>query len=503
MELTTEILCNRLIKTYPLLCPKNFYNYPVHIAYFAENTTWEDGIAYIVKDQSMEPRCLLADTKSAFFCLWENEEPQEETKCDVIFLSPTVNPCTLLNDINRIFSEFNHWEQLIFSCPYTTDGIKEIIMLSKQVLRGRVSMADIFLNYVLYNRKIQKNPAKVSFSNDTNHDRIYDLINDPLFYKYESVQGVFLYPGKCYSTLGYNLYQNKKFNYRLIYNNFTDTYTTEEYYIFEYLAKKISTMIEHIPSMSASIPSNSPLRNSIYQIIFGTCPISALLNKQLKEIGWANDDDYYLILMEYYFKNSEFDAPLFHIFTLEHMYSESIAIKHKQGLILILNLTQNAHLQNYKFLDTFSPFIRESMYKCGISAAVKGFSNLNYAYMQATFALQYGLSHMEHFWYFKFEDFYLQYMISQIVDQFPSEYVCHPALHQMRLYDEKNKTELYQTLYVFMNCQYNSSKAARELHIHRTTLLYRLDKIYELTNINLENWETRLHLMFSYQLLGV
>lgn len=195
--------------------------------------------------------------------LWEDEELPEEERCDLIFLPPTVNPWALVNDINRIFSDFNHWEHQIFSCPYTADGIKEIIMLSGQVLKGRISLADIFLNYVLYNRKIKKSLGQdAPLSKDGDYDIINDLINDPSFYKYESVEGVFLYRSKYSSTLGYNLYQNKRFHYRLIYNNFTDAYTAKEYYIFEYVAKKISAMIEHIPSMSASIPPNSPLRNS-------------------------------------------------------------------------------------------------------------------------------------------------------------------------------------------------------------------------------------------------
>lgn len=53
-----------------------------------------------------------------------------------------------------------------------------------------------------------------------------------------------------------------------------------------------------------------------------------------------------------------------------------------------------------------------------------------------------------------------------------------------------------------MNCKYNSSEAARLLHIHRTTLLYRLEKIYEMADIDLEDADTRLHLLLSFQLLG-
>ena len=51
-------------------------------------------------------------------------------------------------------------------------------------------------------------------------------------------------------------------------------------------------------------------------------------------------------------------------------------------------------------------------------------------------------------------------------------------------YDAKNHADLFLTLLQYYNSQFNASLAAKELYIHRNTLLKRLAKINELILFN-------------------
>ncbi|MCB2291842.1 helix-turn-helix domain-containing protein [Clostridium sp. CS001] len=77
----------------------------------------------------------------------------------------------------------------------------------------------------------------------------------------------------------------------------------------------------------------------------------------------------------------------------------------------------------------------------------------------------------------------------------------HPSLNILRDYDEENNTELYKTLYLYLKNNHNSVFAAKELFIHRNTVKYRLDKILELTDINLKNEDEVFQVFFSYKCL--
>ena len=67
--------------------------------------------------------------------------------------------------------------------------------------------------------------------------------------------------------------------------------------------------------------------------------------------------------------------------------------------------------------------------------------------------------------------------------------------------DRKKGSDLYQTLKCYLNNQCNATKTSDQLFIHRTTLIYRIKTISELTGINLENPDTYLHLLLSCRIL--
>lgn len=69
-------------------------------------------------------------------------------------------------------------------------------------------------------------------------------------------------------------------------------------------------------------------------------------------------------------------------------------------------------------------------------------------------------------------------------------------------HDAARHGELVRTLEVFLSCNGNHVHAARELHLHRNTLLYRLERIREILGRDLEDAETRLALQVALRIRG-
>ncbi len=59
-------------------------------------------------------------------------------------------------------------------------------------------------------------------------------------------------------------------------------------------------------------------------------------------------------------------------------------------------------------------------------------------------------------------------------------------------YDERNRADLIKTLEAFFTCHGNLSKTAEKLIVHRNTLLYRMNRISEIADMDLNRPETRL-----------
>ena len=61
--------------------------------------------------------------------------------------------------------------------------------------------------------------------------------------------------------------------------------------------------------------------------------------------------------------------------------------------------------------------------------------------------------------------------------------------------------DYYKTLRTFLKNEKSIPKTSKELVIHRTTLLYRLEKIQETLKLNLENEDVRLYLKLSFKIM--
>jgi len=81
------------------------------------------------------------------------------------------------------------------------------------------------------------------------------------------------------------------------------------------------------------------------------------------------------------------------------------------------------------------------------------------------------------------------------------EEILHPAALILQSHDAVHNTDYIATLEALFDCQYNQMFAARSLHIHRTTLIYRLQRISELTGLQLDHPREMLFLHLSLQMM--
>ncbi len=101
---------------------------------------------------------------------------------------------------------------------------------------------------------------------------------------------------------------------------------------------------------------------------------------------------------------------------------------------------------------------------------------------------------------YDFSDLSMKYVFSQL-DADEVKWLIDNAINVIKEYDSKNGTELLKTLeaFLFENCSYTAT--AKRLNIHRSTLIYRINKIMELGDIDINNYSKRKKLMFSFMLM--
>ena len=123
--------------------------------------------------------------------------------------------------------------------------------------------------------------------------------------------------------------------------------------------------------------------------------------------------------------------------------------------------------------------------------------NLKQYYEQADIALKFGSPNTGSINFCS--DYIMNYVLNQVKTHAKTS-VVHPVIYLLKQYDADNKSELYDTLYQYLLNERNLVKTAESLNIHRNSLLYRIKKIKELIEVDIDNPRVRQYLLFSFQL---
>ncbi|WP_055668893.1 PucR family transcriptional regulator [Desnuesiella massiliensis] len=100
-----------------------------------------------------------------------------------------------------------------------------------------------------------------------------------------------------------------------------------------------------------------------------------------------------------------------------------------------------------------------------------------------------------------FDDFMIYHLLNSSGNTDMLKDFYNNSIRTLAEYDSRNNTDLVSTLEVYFQCKSNMSEAAKNLYIHRNTLLYRLDKIKEILNTDLENGEENLELQLGIHIM--
>ncbi|WP_290995738.1 helix-turn-helix domain-containing protein [Gordonibacter sp.] len=100
-----------------------------------------------------------------------------------------------------------------------------------------------------------------------------------------------------------------------------------------------------------------------------------------------------------------------------------------------------------------------------------------------------------------FTDVAATYILLHGTERLPARMLCSPGVLELQKQSDSGGVDYLETLTSYIENLYNASLTAKALHIHRSTLQYRLERIAAITELNLEDPDDRLYLEFSLALL--
>ena len=171
------------------------------------------------------------------------------------------------------------------------------------------------------------------------------------------------------------------------------------------------------------------------------------------------------------------------------------------GQIIALLFTLQGQPLPKEYIEITKALCLENELYAGMSNCFANIMDFASYYKQALRAIELGGMVTDKPGLFSYADFYLEHIKSLFLQKESAEVFCHPAMKLLFEYDKAHNSSLAYTLYMFLKHERNLSSAAEERNMHRTSLVYRFQKIKELIGDDFEDYKMRVYLLMSYEMM--
>ena len=106
-------------------------------------------------------------------------------------------------------------------------------------------------------------------------------------------------------------------------------------------------------------------------------------------------------------------------------------------------------------------------------------------------------------WIHHFDQIAVPYILRQATRILPGNMLCYEKLLDLAHSDKMQNTEYIKTLRTYLEHNLNTVQSAKALFIHRSTFLYRMERIRSILETDLEDADEIFYLNLSLRLLDM
>lgn len=419
--------------------------------------------------------------------------PQDNSNINLMIIDEDIGLYDLFNKVLDIFLYFNQWEARMDKLINNNCELQDLLDNSDEVIGWPISIID----------RAQKTLATSKFANS--NDIIWQEICSGYIrtelLRQDSVQvsEVVKYnkPIQRYSTLSKRIILTQPVRISNHVVGFIATHnpnSTEQYF---------NRGIEHIVSYFTKFIAKMMSSNEFYymsrgvmfeyllvDLIEGNIIDSAQISDRLLFTNWSLDKGKILISI-----TSQSDKlKNLRDYVMQIITNSHCIIYDKCLVTIISNLDEDG--LSSSILKQLEEWVLKNNLRCGISNLFYDLIDTKKYYEQTRAALNLGNVLPTKNKIYKYSDYTLYHAISKLSENDDIIGFCHPSIQ--KLVSVPGNSMLVETLRVYLQNDCNIAVSAKELFIHRNSMVYRINKLKEELELDLSNAEVRLQLLFSF-----
>lgn len=481
--------------------------YPVLCDALPENP--DDGTLYILTADELSDE-LAGQKRYTFLCAGLPSESWFNSSSCFLYYETGHTTADLMNEVSSLFYKYARWEHLLQEVVDKKLPLRQLAQRSQEIVSNCIFAQGGGFRALFY--YIPELPDKseefrefkrayaIEDNSIMNSDAINTLISDPEYNHASESKVPTIYSGKPFGfrSLYYNVYSNGVFIARVTFDEVIQPITEKDYVTIRvfgnYLGKAL--MQRNVYNYRRPYDLDSTLQKLLSHRLL---PEKTIINT-LKQLRWDVNDDYMLILLRLNTQEDTHVALEPIALNLSHTLDSECYTIYENHIVFVLNLTQS-DIRNTEIETYVLPTLRDNLLTASFSTTFRDFKNLYYYYQQAKIAEKIGVRKNPTFWYFRFENYHLDYLIYKCRQKTIPEVLIPEGLRHLMDYDRKKGTEYTHLLRVYLDCDRNIAETSRLTYLHRNTILYRLKRIGEIVRIDLDNADNRLILEIAFRVI--
>lgn len=428
-----------------------------------------------------------------------------DAKCNVLEFEEGITPMMLFNDLQDLYEYYDRWAQSLRDLSDSGRSLVALLDATEEVLKNPLAIYTADFGIVAKSEGLKDD---IDFSEShVPYELINSLKQDALYNSGRDYKRTYIYPGHItgYNSLCINIFRGKEFAYRAFVADKNQPIRPGDDAVLEYFGKFIQKMLTgNLLSVHMLHQDQHPniIETLLSRIISDEKVDYSLIERSFETVNWSSQDRYCCITVKIATLDYQNHTVKLLCNQLENIVPYSCAFEIEGNIVLFANLSL-ADCDAEDIISKAIYFFRDNYLKAGVSDEFTGFMDMYYHHKQARIALDFVCRQYSYRWLLRFSDIALNNMIEQCMKELPLHVVCAKNVLNLKKYDEEHKTEFYRTLECYAQNHFNALQTSKAMFIHRSTFLYRMERIKELFGIDLDNDDSFLYTLLSMKMLEV
>ena len=428
----------------------------------------------------------------------------EEVKStlSVIEINDSFDIITIFNEVQDVFYKYETWNHNLIKSIASHESLQSIANKAASELDNPFVLFDIAFKLITTGGSIPKDYQGTSWESIINKEYVpletFQFPDNDMYFFLKYNREIYHPHGGPYhsnTNIFLNLYVEGQLFAILAESDVNAEFTNGQLSLFIHIRDILEFALT---SYFKSKGTSEILTYYAEKLIKGIHVNEKILHHYLEERGWKLNG-YFCIytLSDLNGERLSDSQEEFCLLRINKIVKKAIVFTYEHYIVVITN--QMSKERDASFIEKMGLLLKRLELRCGYSHVFHRFHDLQYYYNQSRLAISEGEIVDPEKVVWNFNDYYFQSIMNELSHSITLKTLCHPGILKLWNYDQENVTDYIKCMKAYLVNGCNISQTGKDLFMHRNTLVYRLEKIKQILEMDIGKLPEieRMQLWFS------